>query len=131
MTDHEYIWLEPEPPMDDDEVGRTWCQDNVYDPYDYDGNEPTLYIRNDIHKKSIAELEEGECELCGGDKLSAHICKQFAFRPDVAAAQIMRLQSKLDAVCDAFIPTNATQTHINMVKLFPEKFKQALGEGDE
>ena len=56
--DHKYIWLEPEPPMDDDEVGRTWCQDNVYDPYDYDGNEPTIYVRNDIHKKRIAELEK-------------------------------------------------------------------------
>ena len=39
-----------------------------------------------------------------------------------------RLEAQLDAVRDAFILTNATQTHMNMVTLFPDKFKQALGE---
>lgn len=51
--DHEVIWLEPEPPKDNDEIGRTWCQDDVYDPDDYDGNKPTRYIRADLCMKPI------------------------------------------------------------------------------
>lgn len=56
-NDHKEIWLEPEPPLDDDEIGRTWCQDNVYDPYDYDGNKPTRYIRADIAESRIKKLQ--------------------------------------------------------------------------
>lgn len=62
-SDHKEIWLEPEPPMDDDEVGRTWCQDNVYDPYDYDGNKPTRYIRADIAESRIKKLQSQVDEL--------------------------------------------------------------------
>jgi len=36
-----------------------------------------------------------ECELCGGDELTAFCCKAFRFRPDVAAMQIMKLEARI------------------------------------
>ena len=62
MSDHEQIWLEPEPGSPD--FGRTWCQDDVYtgEP-DYEGDLPTRYVRAD---------------LCCGSKKPEHGASQSA-----------------------------------------------------
>ena len=46
--DHKRIWLEPRAP-NGDLTDRSWCKDDVWstDP-DYDGDQPTEYIRADL-----------------------------------------------------------------------------------
>jgi len=49
MTDHKEIWLEPRPIPPADQEDRTWCQDNAYEPDEYDGRKATRYTRADLH----------------------------------------------------------------------------------
>ena len=61
MVDHERIWLEPG--CDGNSFageGRTWCQDNVYDPCPDCGAEATEYVRADL---SAAELTRLRAEV--------------------------------------------------------------------
>ena len=95
--DHKYIWLEPEPPMDDDEIGRTWCQDDVYDPYDYDGNEPTLYIKNDIHQKRIVALE---AQVTALQNKPCCKCPHLKAQLDTVRSFALEMQAEVLTRCD-------------------------------
>lgn len=49
MKDPKIIWLEPscdecENARNRYDDGRTWCQDNVYDPCEYCGRQATKYV---------------------------------------------------------------------------------------
>jgi len=46
MHDHQFIWLEPRCPQCDGPAfeQRTWCPDNVYEPCEACGRQPTKYI---------------------------------------------------------------------------------------
>lgn len=59
--DHPEIWLEPDCCADHAGVGRTWCQDDVYDCED--GVEPTHYIRADIMDDKLAEVARIRLDL--------------------------------------------------------------------
>jgi len=51
--DHERIWLEPDPCCDPD-VGRVWCQDNLWDDDDLPA---TGYVRADMYQKLLDRVE--------------------------------------------------------------------------
>jgi len=63
MSDHEYIWLEPQ--CCADKGDRHWCEDNVYDQDNSfeslcDCLNPvhaTKYIRIDLHDAEVKRLE--------------------------------------------------------------------------
>ena len=46
------IWLEPEYVHQCD---RTWCDQDVYDASEYDGNSSVKYIRADIYENLLLE----------------------------------------------------------------------------
>lgn len=46
--DHLEIWLEPYNTTSNREAGRLWCDDDVWEPEDYEGVESTRYVRADI-----------------------------------------------------------------------------------
>ena len=54
MTDHDEIWLEPDCCADHAGVGRTWCQDDVFECEH--GVDATHYIRADIHDDKLTEV---------------------------------------------------------------------------
>jgi hypothetical protein len=53
MADYETIWLSP----DCGGAEREWCSDNVWDECDECGAKPTEYMRADVARQRIAELE--------------------------------------------------------------------------
>jgi hypothetical protein len=61
MSDHERIWLEPEPGADPD-YGRQWCQHNVW------GDEATEYVRADAVEaiqKALNDYRDGMLVIGG------------------------------------------------------------------
>lgn len=58
MSDYECIYLEPKTGPFDEQYGRQWCQDDVWDGFDYGGIDATKYIRNDIYEDLKALLLE-------------------------------------------------------------------------
>jgi len=67
MKDHDEIWLEPNHPEHTDD--RTWCQDNVFEPEDYDGKQATRYIRADICndlENQLLDRQVSDCKIIIG-----------------------------------------------------------------
>jgi hypothetical protein len=61
MSEHKYIWLQPECCADPDE-GRHWCQDP--DPVDCDDGEPwTKYILVSEHESLERQLADAHSQL--------------------------------------------------------------------
>jgi hypothetical protein len=56
MTDFKKIFLQPECCVEDQDVGRMWCQDNINDCDE--GNEWIEYVLASESKQRIAELEK-------------------------------------------------------------------------
>jgi len=63
MSDHERIWLEPRTPNDPSPDERCWCQHDVWDRGDYEGSEPTEYVRADLHHGEIERLRKSHQDL--------------------------------------------------------------------
>jgi hypothetical protein len=62
--DHEVIWLAPWcdacQAVCADDVGRTWCQDAVYDPCEECGREPVKFVRADLNRAATISFTDDE-----------------------------------------------------------------------
>lgn len=83
MTDHERIWLEPDPGADPD-YGRQWCQHNVW------GDDATEYVHVEIVAATDAEIARLTDEV-----------KAASFGLLLANAEIERLNAALNGGSDA------------------------------
>jgi hypothetical protein len=61
MTEFKKIFLQPECCVEDQDVGRMWCQDNINDCEE--GNEWIEYVLASESKQRIAELEKERDEF--------------------------------------------------------------------
>ncbi len=94
MGEHKVIYLEPG--EGDPSVGRLWCQDDVWDPKDYDGKKAVKYLRADIAEKRIAELER-ELEQVAADSVDR----------EIAALKEGRRRERQGDLCALKDPTDA------------------------
>ncbi len=68
MSDCNFVYIEP----DIDQGERMWCEDDVFDPDDYDGKESVKYIRHDLHQKEVQRLETDAKNLADTNRILCH-----------------------------------------------------------
>ena len=98
-TDHPEIWLEP---LERGEREREWCQHNVWDTEEHDGETPTKYVRADIAATALTTLRERVARLEGGIEDASTMFRNMAaegqslFSGDYADGYIEALRQVAD-----------------------------------